>query len=104
MNLEFATFYYSLVALNNNNNFREILKFTNLSSSRKLKPREYYQIYSIHSSHILVIYLYNAVCPEFRSSYLYNYLILLIVLYNKNVGGSVVGLGHNLPTSSPLKN
>ena len=30
-----------------NNTFREILKLANMSSSRKLKPREYYQIYSI---------------------------------------------------------
>ena len=33
-----------------NNNFREIPKFTNLSSSRnsqKLEPREYYEIYSM---------------------------------------------------------
>ena len=32
-----------------NDNFREILKFANLSSqnSRKLKPRQYYQIHSI---------------------------------------------------------
>ena len=32
------------------NNFSEILKFANLSFSRKLKPREYYQIYSIFDS------------------------------------------------------
>ena len=40
---EFANLYFPL-------NFREILQLTNLSSprnSRKLKPREFYQIYSI---------------------------------------------------------
>ena len=29
------------------NNFRKILEFANFSSLRELKPREYYQIYSI---------------------------------------------------------
>ena len=44
---EFSFFFSSSIT---NNNFREILEFANLSSSRnsrKLKPREYYQIYSI---------------------------------------------------------
>ena len=30
-----------------NNKFHKIIKFANLASLRKLKPREYYQIYSI---------------------------------------------------------
>ena len=33
-----------------NNNFREILEFANLSSSRKLKPRDYFLIYGNRST------------------------------------------------------
>ena len=51
--IEFASFHFYLVALSKNN-FREILEFANLSSSQKLKPREYYQVYSI-----LLSELYN---------------------------------------------
>ena len=40
-------FFFFSSAIYYNNNFREILEFANLSSSRKLKLREYYQIYSI---------------------------------------------------------
>ena len=46
LNLQFTNFHFSLVFFTNN--FREILEFASLSSSsntRKLKPREYYQIY-----------------------------------------------------------
>ena len=39
-----------------NNNFREILEFANLSSSRKFISREYYQIYSIALSYGNVYY------------------------------------------------
>ena len=40
---EFSIFFISAIIIGPTN-FREILKFANLSSSRKLKPREYFQI------------------------------------------------------------
>ena len=46
--LEFTNFPFSLVAQRYyNKNYREILELANLSSSQKVKPREYYQIYGI---------------------------------------------------------
>ena len=62
--LLFSRYASTLQVINtfyDNNNFREILQFENLSSSRnsrKLKPREYYQIYSItcHNTYVLLAY------------------------------------------------
>ena len=64
---EFPFFFRSAIMIYYNNNFREILEFANLSSSRnsqKLKSREYYLIYSIytrldnlHLSEAVVAYL-----------------------------------------------